>query len=80
MKAKIDVNGFLALDRGVRSENWKDMLCPFTTTGNCGEEANCGDWCPHFGDPGPVCGGEKIELCHGRVLIFEKNGLVDERP
>ena len=74
MKGRIDRDGWLYVGRAGYE---KAQLCPFGYTG----EIRCGDWCPHFGEPAPVWEGAKtkIEICHGRCLIFDKRGLTDER-
>jgi hypothetical protein len=42
MKIVIDEVGNLSLER---AGEMKKQYCPFT------DDACCGDWCPHFGEP-----------------------------
>ena len=44
MKAQITEYGTLVIDRGRGSTA---TLCPFTKN----DDVECGDWCPHFGEP-----------------------------
>ena len=75
MNGKIDNHGRLWIERtgiGMLEQN-----CPYC------ENRRCGDWCPHFGEPGKVWVGrgsglmDKIEICNKKVLLF--NSLKDER-
>lgn len=75
MKGKIDKDGYLHIER---NNGFRQQLCPFS------EQANCGQWCPHFGDPEERSGvplnytkngepimGFDLRICHGKTLVFE---------
>lgn len=69
MKGYIDKDGFLFLEK-LGSRYSKKQLCMYQ------ENAQCGTWCPQFGEPsiepsiitGKRCG---ILICQGRKLTFE---------
>lgn len=79
MKAKIDKNGFLTLDRGVKVENWQATVCPFAANIQGQDYTSCGDWCPHFhtSDNGLTV---RISICHGKNISVWIDDFVDERP
>ena len=65
MKGYIDKDGFLFLEK-FGSPYPKKQLCMYQQ-----EDAQCGTWCPQFGEPsitGKRCG---ILICQGRKLAFE---------
>lgn len=65
MKAKIDRNGILKVER---AGEMKTQCCPYTP-GNY--TSYCGDWCPKFAESEPivtVCGGPTYQI------------IADERP
>jgi len=74
MKVKINKYGQLAIERGVSTENWKIMGCPYCPA----EDTCCGDWCPHFdvAKSGQII----ISLCHATTLVYEASNFIDERP
>ena len=49
MKIKISRAGHLYIERGLKKSKFKTQYCPYTATGN--GFAQCGDWCPLFGEP-----------------------------
>ncbi len=52
MKGKIDNQGFLSIYRLDENPYYYQLqMCPFTFISN-GSPKNCGNWCPHFGEPG----------------------------
>lgn len=80
MKAKLDKEGFLHVERG---GEYKLMGCPLTTmplSYNAGSRS-CGDWCPLFEEPHHTqeedCAYTVIHLCHYKHLCFDT--FTDER-
>ena len=79
MKGKIDSEGFLKIYRGDPNPSlYQNQVCPFSFTNN-GNAKNCGQWCPHFGEPyshdvidRKPTGPAKIDICHGKTLIFDE--------
>jgi hypothetical protein len=72
MVGYLNFEGHLSIKR--RGVLWP-QLCPGHYS-----NYNCGDWCPHFGEPQrPKTKGLyiKLEICHRKVLSFET--LIDER-
>ena len=69
MKAKIDKNGYLHLERAGKL---RPQDCPFAAF-PAGDRGYCGDWCPHFGDiPGEI----RFTCGTGMSWLVE---LIDER-
>ena len=70
MEGLINSNGVLVI---LRKNKWKPLVCPFSHTSH--GYRNCGDECPHFGEP---CFSESEEeetrmtICQGNELFFEK--------
>jgi len=75
MKAKMDKYGQLSIDRGIGSEQWKFMGCPFIRA----EEVSCGDWCPHF-DVFLTSTTAQIIICHDKRIMVPLESFTDERP
>lgn len=51
MKGKIDEHGFLRIYRGdANPKYYQSQGCPYTSNEN-GPTQQCGQWCPHFGEP-----------------------------
>lgn len=74
MNIKINDAGHLLIERG---GEWRDQHCPFAEKYE-NVLRRCGDWCPHFGEPGPARddGIRYFDLCHGTTLC----GIItDER-
>jgi len=78
MKAKININGFLEIERAGR---FKLQRCPFRSTLNF---INCGDGCPLFEEPfifkDRVKEKDMVQLKFCQSAIFlDKKDFVDER-
>jgi hypothetical protein len=70
MKAKIDKDGFLWVERAGKM---RKQICPNgydTTTMKYYEPSPCGDWCPQFNE-----GSTYVETCACHDLILD----ADER-
>lgn len=81
MNGGINNHGNLFIER-VGINRWVD--CPYKCSGNAFwfEPQECGQRCPHFGEPVRVQepGYEsrvKLEICNNKILLFDK--FVDER-
>jgi hypothetical protein len=79
LRGKIDGNGFLCLERPSKKtasnvEVWRAIYCPSSQAG-----VRCGDWCPHFAEPGFTGEWVSLRLCWGTVLGFQTKDFVDER-
>jgi len=81
MKAKIDKNGYLEIERAGK---FKSQRCPFSSNNMF---TPCGDMCPlfhesYYSDEGLPFGEEKnmveITLCTSSLILEEEN-FVDER-
>jgi len=72
VKIKIGKDGRLWVDR---AGNFKVQCCPHNNRQE--HWADCGDWCPLFGEPGMECpdGLRGLEIC-GKLLRGE---ITDER-
>lgn len=70
MKIKIDEDGYLSIERGLKNPKFKTQYCPYYAIDNNGSQ--CGDWCPLFGEP---ANGE-LETCK---RIIEYDECIDER-
>lgn len=73
MKGRISKEGWLLIKRG---KEMKKQLCPISAYGY--ERSNCGDWCPHFGEPYYVV-GMKLELSCGSIRMWSFEEFKDER-
>jgi hypothetical protein len=77
MNGKIDIEGFLVLER---AREYKTQCCMHRQrdfgTGEYAkyEVAYCGDWCPQFGEPFRFEYDSKFKLmiCEGRKITFDK--------
>lgn len=75
MKIKIDVGGYLHLERKCEM---KQQLCPQSDN-----DAICGDWCPLFGEPyaDADAGGQgfyNLSLCNTTLACYIQD-FTDER-
>jgi len=70
MKAKINADGFLEIERAGK---FKEQMCP-----KC--KMKCGDWCPLFHEPSFGNGGEVmgLNICEGSFPTYKKD-FIDER-
>lgn len=83
MKGKIDNSGSFHIER---HGTMKRQSCPWSVTNQFGY-STCGDWCPHFGEPGPyeVVKGDDLGLNYSLVLscgntrTFKFDMFTDER-
>ena len=84
MKGKIDINGWLRIERSGKE---KLQECPFMQRAfevNDIVIAPCGDWCPLFGEPyeyddfNEVAKRVDIRLCQ-TTLSFKMSDFTDER-
>lgn len=77
MKGKIDINGWLRIERGGKE---KLQECPYTQktfqVNNLTMREPCGDWCPLFGEPFKSFGKTTIELCR---ITLQFDDFTDER-
>ena len=82
MVAKIDTNGFLAIERASR---WKAQDCPYAGSDTDGDSVRCGDWCPLFVEQ-EVSELHDSKETHLEVVLgcarnFPRNLIkIDERP
>ena len=76
----IEKDGYLRIQR---ADGMNNLFCPYSSN----QEKNCGDWCPHFGEPEydempegsdvfAIRGGS-IEICND--TIFDGTYLIDNR-
>ena len=78
MKAKINKNGFLEIER---AGEFKPQGCPFRSTLNF---RNCGDWCPLFEEPFSFKDKVReedmirIKFCQSTIFL-DKEDFTDER-
>jgi hypothetical protein len=77
MKGKIDRDGRLCIER---AGNIKIQKCPYQSG-----PANCGDWCPHFGESEISythkydIGSYYLEITCGQGRVFVFKEFTDER-
>ena len=77
MNILIDSGGWLQIERAGK---WKVQRCPFAGADDQGRwVADCGDWCPHFGEVrllSDVATDRLLDLCHGKTLMGD---ITDQR-
>jgi len=81
MRFKINVNGNLRIER---AGQMKVQECPYdmaSLSATKGENAECGDWCPLFGEPEYTndSKGATLRICHTELcgrFIDEREELV----
>jgi len=66
MNGKIDVRGWLKIQR--EGGRYLDQYCPFAN--NINIQANCGEWCPLFGEI--EINNNLLPICGGKELIFDE--------
>lgn len=73
MKAKIDKNGHLYLERAGKM---KKQFCKYTFKPD-GKKVACGDWCPQFGIWENMRGSKAIGVCENHQIPVDE--IIDER-